>query len=231
MGRLPEEPQDLSLMEAFLELARRAQVPLHIPSDISGNCCGVPFSSKGYAAAHKLAVNRIIERFWEWSDRGRLPIVTDTSPCVYGLMTARPELTPENRQRFDRLRILDSIAFVHETLLPKLVITGKAEAVAMHPVCSVVKMNLAAKLEAIARACSERVVIPDDAGCCGFAGDRGFLVPELTAAATRPEAAQVTAQSFDGYYSSSRTCEIGMSRATGQVYRSFIYMLEQATRG
>ena len=31
-------------------------------------------------------------------------------------------------------------------------------------------------------------------------------------------------------YSSSRTCEIGMSRATGQVYRSYLYLLEKATR-
>ena len=38
------------------------------------------------------------------------------------------------------------------------------------------------------------------------------------------------AQTFDGYYSSSRTCEVGMTRATGEVYRSFLYLLESATR-
>jgi D-lactate dehydrogenase len=70
----------------------------------------------------------------------------------------------------------------------------------------------------------------EDAGCCGFAGDRGYLVPELTASATRQEAAEVRAANFDGHYSSSRTCEIGMTRATGSVYRSYLYLLERATR-
>jgi D-lactate dehydrogenase len=40
----------------------------------------------------------------------------------------------------------------------------------------------------------------------------------------------VNLREHDAYLSSSRTCEIGMARATGKVYRSFIYLLEQATR-
>jgi D-lactate dehydrogenase len=102
--------------------------------------------------------------------------------------------------------------------------------VALHPVCSVVKMNLTTKLEGIARFCCDQVTLPVTAGCCGFAGDRGFLFPELTESATLREAAEVLAGQHDGFYSSSRTCEIGMTRATGQVYRSYIYFLEQATR-
>jgi D-lactate dehydrogenase len=74
------------------------------------------------------------------------------------------------------------------------------------------------------------VEVPRDAGCCGFAGDRGFTHPELTASATQHEAHDVKAQSFDGHYASSRTCEVGMTRATGEVYRSFLYLLEWATR-
>ena len=86
------------------------------------------------------------------------------------------------------------------------------------------------KLEGIASACSDGVLIPIQAGCCGFAGDRGFLFPELTASATRREAAELLAGRHDGYYSSSRTCEIAMTRATGRIYRSFLYPLEEVTR-
>jgi len=86
------------------------------------------------------------------------------------------------------------------------------------------------QLEGVAKACADKVVVPRDAGCCGFAGDRGFTHPELTAAATKHEAHEVKAQSFDGYFASSRTCEVGMTRSTGQVYRSFLYLLEQTTR-
>ena len=154
----------------------------------------------------------------------------DTSPCTYGLATSRPYLTPENQERFDRIKILDSTVFVHDQLLPRLPIKRKVRSVALHPVCSVVKLNLSPKLEGIARACSQQVTVPLLAGCCGFAGDRGFLFPELTASATRREAAEVTAGRHDGCFSSSRTCEIGMTRATGQIYRSYLYLLEQATR-
>jgi D-lactate dehydrogenase len=230
MGRLPGEVKDMSVMQALVRLGLRAHVPLYIPDNVSGHCCGVPFSSKGFDEAHKITVNRTIERFWEWSEHGRLPIVIDTSPCTYGLITSRPYLTLENQQKFDHLRILDSVAFVHDTLLPKLQVKRKAEAVALHPVCSVTKMNLTPKLEGIARACSEAVTVPVSAGCCGFAGDRGFLHPELTDSATQQEARELATRYYDGYFSSSRTCEVGMTRATGQVYRSFLYLLEQATR-
>jgi D-lactate dehydrogenase len=230
MGHLPGEPDEMSLMEAFVTVARRAGKSVWIPEDVEGACCGVPFSSKGYAEAHAIAVNRTIERFWAWSDEGALPIVIDTSPCSFGLTTCRAYLTALNQERFDRLVILDSVAFMHDAVLPRLTVRRRFRSVALHPVCSLVKMNLTGKLEGIARFCCDQVTVPVSAGCCGFAGDRGFLFPELTESATRREAAEVSAVPHDGYYSSSRTCEIGMTRATGQIYRSYIYLLEQATR-
>jgi D-lactate dehydrogenase len=230
MGHLPGEPEELSLAEALVTLGQRAGTPLHIPLDVEGTCCGVPFSSKGFTDAHRHSVNRAIEKFWSWSDQGRLAIVVDTSPCTYGLVSCRPYLTPENQLLFDQLTIQDSVEFAHDTLLPRLKVLRKVDSVALHPVCSITKLNLATKLEAVAQACAELVVVPRTAGCCGFAGDRGFLVPELTAAATKHEAAELSSQTFDGYYSSSRTCEIGMTRSTSEIYRSFIYLLETATR-
>ncbi len=230
MGALPGEPDETSLMDVFVEVARRAGSPVFIPPDVAGTCCGVPFSSKGYAGAHAFAVNRAIERLWTWSGDGTLPIVVDTSPCTYGLQTSRPQLTPENQARFDRLTILDAVSFTHDTLLPKLAARRKSGAVAVHPVCSLTKMNLGGKLEGIARFCSDDVVVPITAGCCAFAGDRGFLHPELTASATRLEAAEVRARSCAEHLSSSRTCEIGMTRATGQVYRSYLFLLDRVTR-
>ena len=230
MGRLPGEPEDRSLMEAMVALARRAGRPVYIPQDVHGTCCGTPFSSKGFTAAHAISVNAAIERFWRWSEQGRLPIVIDTSPCTYGLKNSRACLTAENQDRYDQMKFLDSIEFVHDDLLPKLAVRRKSQTVALHPVCSVTKMGIGGKLEAIARACSQNVIVPIDAGCCAFAGDRGFLLPELTRSATRLEASEVKASHADECYSSSRTCEIGMTRSTGQVYRSYIYLLEKATR-
>jgi len=231
LGRLPGETTEQSLMEVFVTLARRAGITVFIPPDVEGVCCGVPFSSKGFDQAHDVLANRTVEKFYQWSEGGKLPVVIDTTPCTYGIVTCRGHLTPENQKKFDGLKILDSAQFAHDQLLPKLKMMQRAESVALHPVCSATKLNLLPKLEGIARACSDKVVVPLNAGCCGFAGDRGFLFPELTESATRPEADELKGTAQDGYYSSSRTCEIGMTRATGQVYVSYLYLLEQATRG
>jgi len=230
MGHLPGEVNERSLMEVMVDLASRAGKPVYIPRDVRGTCCGTPFSSKGFSAAHSIAINGAIERFWRWSEQGRLPIVVDTSPCTYGFKNARSYLTEVNQSRFDSLKFVDAIEFVHDELLPALHIKAKSRSVALHPVCSVTKMGIGAKLEAIARACSDSVLVPADAGCCAFAGDRGFILPQLTQAATRLEAAEVKAKRPEECYSSSRTCEIGMTRATGKIYRSYMYLLEKATR-
>jgi D-lactate dehydrogenase len=230
MGRLPLEEKDRSLMEVMVTVAERAGAPVYIPSDVKGTCCGTPFSSKGFDRAHKIVANQAIEKFWRWTEQGKLPVLVDTSPCTYGFLNSRPYLTPENQQKFDQLKIVDSIDFVAERLLPNLQIKRKTSSAALHPVCSVTKLGLTPKLQKIAEACSESVTVPLSAGCCGFAGDRGFLVPELTQAATKHEAAEVTSKHHDGYYSSSRTCEIGMSRSTGEVYRSYLYLLEKVSR-
>jgi D-lactate dehydrogenase len=95
----------------------------------------------------------------------------------------------------------------------------------------VVALGLASTLQALAGAVGDVVVSPVEAGCCGFAGDRGWLHPELTASALEHEAAELSGSSHDAYVSSNRTCEIGLSRATGQSYRSVVHLLEEATRG
>ncbi len=65
MGHLPGEPGEMTLIEAFVTVARRAGVPVWIPANIEGTYCGVPFSSKGYDQGHHLMVNRAVARLWE----------------------------------------------------------------------------------------------------------------------------------------------------------------------
>ena len=86
------------------------------------------------------------------------------------------------------------------------------------------------RLAGVAAALAEEVVEPPSARCCGFAGDRGFLHPELTASATAPEAAELAGESFDAYLCGNRTCEVGLGRATGKPWRSPVELLEELTR-
>lgn len=228
MGALDGEATGRSTAEAFVAVAARAGLPLVIPDDIHDLCCGTPYSSKGFTGAHASIVNRTVASLWRASRDGSLPVVVDTSPCTYGLL-ALDGLTAENRARAARMEIVDAVDYFGGRIVPALEIRRRAGTITLHPVCSLVKMGLVARLAAIASVCSDRVFIPPSSGCCGFAGDRGWLVPELTASATAGAAAEVRATATDGCYSSSRTCEIGMTRATGQVYRSWIHLLDWAT--
>jgi D-lactate dehydrogenase len=229
MGVLRGEVSE-PLWAAMLAIAERAGTPLWIPENCSGQCCGTPFSSKGFNEAYEQTVNLLVDRMWEWSGGGKIPIVFDTSPCTYTMTTCRDDLSAANRERYDKLEILDSVAFVHDYLLPKLELKPLDDDVILHPVCSVTKMDLAGKLTAIANKCSRSATVPISAGCCGFAGDRGLLFPELAAAATRAEAVEVADTGCTRCFSSSRTCEIGLTTATGEIYRSFIYLVELASR-
>jgi len=207
---------DDTLPAAIVAVAARAGIRLRIPADVEGTCCGMPFSSKGFHEAHDDVQARLLERMRAWSEDGRLPVVIDTSPCAWSL---------------GRDRVMDGIAFAHDVVLPRLTITRRVGRVAIHPVCSAVKLGLAGKLAGIARACAEEVVVPLAAACCGFAGDRGFTHPELTEAATRAEAREIEAAGpCDLYVSSSRTCEIGMGRATAKRWVSFWNLLDEVSR-
>jgi D-lactate dehydrogenase len=115
-------------------------------------------------------------------------------------------------------------------MLPRLSVTAPVSSLALHPTCSSTEMGTAAAMEAIGRAISPDVFLPRAWGCCGFAGDRGLLHPELTASATAPEAGELSFRTFAAYASSNRTCEIGMTRATGKPYVHILELLEAATR-
>ena len=72
--------------------------------------------------------------------------------------------------------------------------------------------------------------MPPASGCCGMAGDRGWLYPELPASALRDVAAELDETGFDAFLSSNRTCEIALEQVTGHPYGSFVQTLERLTR-
>ena len=220
-----------SLPEALVAVSQRAGVPLWIPKDVAGNCCATVWHSKGYQDGNVWMANRVVESLWRWSQEGALPIVVDASSCTHGLVDdVKDYLSEENRQHHSRLRILDAVAWVHDEVLPRLVPKRKVESAVLHPGCSAQHLGLVGKLQAIANALASEAVVPVHAGCCGFAGDRGFLHPELTRAATADEAAEVAGRTFSAYLGTNRMCEVGMQSATGAQYRSFVYLLEELTR-
>ncbi|MFF8606547.1 FAD-binding and (Fe-S)-binding domain-containing protein [Streptomyces sp. NPDC015346] len=220
-----------SLPEAVVALAARAGKPVWIPDDVAGTCCATIWHSKGYERGNALMANRIVEAAWGWTAGGRLPLVVDASSCTLGIAhEVVPYLTADNRELHTELTVVDSLVWAADELLPRLEVRRRVGSAVVHPTCSMRHLGDEEQLTALARACAEEVVVPDDAGCCAFAGDRGMLHPELTASATAREAAEVTARSFDAHLSANRMCEIGMDRATGRSYESVLIALERATR-
>ncbi|MBK8293876.1 MAG: FAD-binding oxidoreductase [Solirubrobacterales bacterium] len=229
-GRSKGDDGDLSLPQALVAVSTRAGKPVWIPEDIEGTCCSVPWSSKGFKDAHAFKANETVERLWRWTGGGTLPLVIDASSCGHGITDFGPGvLTEENEARHQEIKVMDSVAWA-ELLMPGLEIKKKTDSVTIHPTCSGRHLGVDRALGRIANELAEDVQIPDTATCCGFAGDRGFLHPELTASATAQEATEVKANPTTSHISSNRTCEVGLERATGESYSSFIYLLEELSR-
>jgi D-lactate dehydrogenase len=200
-------------------LFRKAGFDVIYPSSLAQLCCGQPFESKGLMEAADQKSSELEHTLREASEDGRWPIVFDTSPCAYRM-----------KRRCDgRLNVQDSIEFIHDTVLPRVAIEPTREPVVIHPVCSVRKMGTVEKLSAIAGRCSPDVIEVNEVLCCGFAGDKGFNRPELNEHALRHLQQALPAGCKQGY-SSSRTCEIGLSEQAGFPYHSIIHLVDECVQ-
>lgn len=231
MGPLPGEPLP-STPHAMVDVLQAAGFEVAYPGSISDLCCGMPFSSKAFPEAAARCASETAEALWTASGEGRDPVVTDASPCA-GTLNELAVL--HLRQTGRAVRIRDFSTFWARDVLPRMDGARRRPGRAvLHPTCTLVKRGALPDLLAVARAYAEEVVVPPGAECCGFAGDRGFVVPELTRAATTREAAEVRALDGGdsvGLYSTCRTCEIGMARAVGRPYTSIVHLVREALLG
>jgi D-lactate dehydrogenase len=222
------EGKEKNLMETFLSICKKAGIGVNVLKNAEGSCCSQIFSSKGFGPAAQYSANKIIDQLWESSKNGQLPIVIDVSSCAYTLHHVRPILDDARKEKFDKLRILDSVEFLHDMVIPKSRGITKQKNIVVHPVCSLQKMKTEDKFVQVAKHFAAEVTVPVHAGCCGMAGDRGFLIPELTASATHLEAAEVQQRDYDGYYSSTKTCEMAISEAVKKNYESILYLVDES---
>ena len=217
------------IIRHFLSVCHKAGIPVILPTDGKGTCCGQIFSSKGFTDAYQFTANETIEKLFAQSEGGKFAVVMDVTSCTQTLKSCRTALTDANKTRFDAMTFLDAIDFAADRLLPLLTISKPKESIVFHPVCSAHKMGALPKLQRIGKACAKRADIPAFAGCCGMGGDKGFYYPELTKAATKTEANEVKQTQYDGYYSTSKTCEMALSEAVGKNYESILKLLDEVS--
>jgi D-lactate dehydrogenase len=216
--------------ESFTQICRRAGITLHHPAELPDLCCGTPWRSKGMTEGYAVMAGRVLPALWAASRQGELPVVCDAASCTEGLRQMLESAVAAPSGQYASLRIVDAVAFVEQQVLPRLSVTRKVPALALHPTCSSTRMGMNDSLRGVAEAVADSVTVPDAWGCCGFAGDRGMLHPELTESATRAQAAELATGSFDAFASCNRTCELGMTRATGAQYQHVLELVDWASR-
>lgn len=216
-GPSRQEVERVPLPEKTASLLNKARCQVVFPNDLHRLCCGQAFESKGFMDQAERKSKELSEALLAASDNGRIPVLCDTSPCL-----RRMKATLD-----DRLQLFEPIEFVLTYLQGRLKITPLDIKVAVHATCSTRMMGLENKLIELARACAREVVVPDDVFCCGFAGDRGFTFPELNASALKTLRDHVC--TCDAGYSTSKTCEVGLSLHSGIPYRSILYLVDEAS--
>jgi D-lactate dehydrogenase len=221
------QPASKNLQETFLSVCKKAGKHVLLPKNIAGKCCGQPFSSKGFNDAARNSEQVLIDNLLAWSNNGALPIVIDFTSCTYTLLHNEIYMTEVYKKKLNSLKIYDSLQYLQQFILPAVSINNKKNKVILHPVCSSKKLHIENALTQIAQACATEVIVPKYAGCCGMAGDRGFLFPELTKAATQFEVQEVLEHTeTDGYYSSGTTCEMALAHNSGKQYKHIVYLLD-----
>jgi D-lactate dehydrogenase len=212
---------------AFRTLCDRAGVDLVLPPGLPSLCCGTPWKSKGMVTGYAVMRGQVLPALWEASRGGELPVVCDASSCTEGLHEMLRTAAGDDRAR--HMRVVDAVTFVRERVIGRLRPRQRLRSIVVHPTCSSTRSGTTADILAVAAAVADEVVVPPDWGCCAFAGDRGLLHPELTASATAAEAADLDGEVHDAYVSSNRTCELGMTRATGREYRHVLEVVAETT--
>ncbi|WP_019029637.1 FAD-binding and (Fe-S)-binding domain-containing protein [Colwellia piezophila] len=205
------------LNQVILAILAKAGFEAIIPTGASQLCCGMPWSSKGDQQTADQKSKQLIEHILPFTEQGSIPVIMDASPCALTL------------NQFDNQQVIyESVEFIAQFALDKLTITAQAEPITVHITCSSKRQKTENSLLTIAHACSEEVIVPSDIHCCGFAGDKGFVLPELNENALKSLKQQVSGECSEGF-STSRTCEIGLSKATDIPYQSIVYLLDRVS--
>ncbi|MEA1881603.1 MAG: FAD-binding and (Fe-S)-binding domain-containing protein [Candidatus Marinimicrobia bacterium] len=216
--------QKTSLGEVLMEISQQSGISIRIPPGINSTCCSQPFSSKGYQDAAISIQEKTINSLWNSSKNGEIPIVVDTSPCTYQFLHPNAGLSTEVQHKLKQLKIVDIIQFLDKCIgnpaWPKL-----KDDIALHPTCSTEKMGHSQAMKKLGEKCASNVTIPTHWGCCGFAGDRGLIVPELNQSATAPEVQDI--KSHTRGFSTSRTCEVGMMSNSEVNYQSIAFLVKE----
>jgi len=219
MGASDEPGHKIGHITSVMEnLCHKAGYEVIYPEGMQNLCCGMIWESKGMPETAEAKVRELEAALIKASEGGRYPVLCDQSPCLHRM-----------RDHIKSMKLYEPVEFILDFLAPHLRFTPTDEHIAIHVTCSSRLMGLAGKMEALARKCSTNVLIPEEVGCCGFAGDKGFTHPGLNKYALRKLRPQIERNRVTHGFSNSRTCEIGLTTNSGVPYKSIAYLVDECT--
>jgi D-lactate dehydrogenase len=218
MGKSADYGREMTVVEKTKSLLEKAGFRVVFPQGLKNLCCGMAFDSKGFKEQGMRKARELDQALQKASLNGKYPVYCDMSPC---LLRMRETLS-------SNLKLYEPVEFILEYFPGRLQFNPVDRRVTIHTTCSSTKMELGDKFRQLAEMCAAEVIVPDEVGCCGWAGDRGFTHPELNASALKPLKRQLPEDVREGY-STSRTCEIGLSLHSGITYKSIVYLVDEAT--
>ena len=219
MGLARKSPEEMALVDKMVSLLQKGGFEVIFPENMDKLCCGTIWESKGMMDIADRKSKELEEALWKASEEGRYPVLCDQSPCLHRM-----------RETIKKMKLYEPAEFIYTFLRDRLVFTPTDEPVAIHITCSMRRMGLADTIINVAKLCSKNVFVPEEIGCCGFAGDRGFTHPEVNAYALRKLRPQLEEKGIQRGYSNSRTCEIGLTTNSGIPYVSIAYLVDRCTR-
>lgn len=219
MGLARKSPEEMALVDKMVSLLQKGGFEVIFPENMDKLCCGTIWESKGMMDIADCKSKELEEALWKASEEGRYPVLCDQSPCLHRM-----------RETIKKMKLYEPAEFIYTFLRDRLIFTPTDEPVAIHITCSMRRMGLADTIINVAKLCSKNVFVPEEIGCCGFAGDRGFTHPEVNAYALRKLRPQLEEKGIQRGYSNSRTCEIGLTTNSGIPYVSIAYLVDRCTR-
>lgn len=219
MGLARKSPEEMALVDKMVSLLQKGGFEVIFPNNMDKLCCGTIWESKGMMDIADRKSKELEEALWKASEEGLYPVLCDQSPCLHRM-----------RETIKKMKLYEPAEFIYTFLRDRLIFTPTDEPVAIHITCSMRRMGLADTIINLAKLCSKHVFVPEEIGCCGFAGDRGFTHPEVNAYALRKLRPQLEEKGIQRGYSNSRTCEIGLTTNSGVPYVSIAYLVDRCTR-
>lgn len=204
-------------MRDMLELLGKAGYEVISPENMKQLCCGTIWESKGMPDIADQKTAELFAALQKASNNWEYPILCDQSPCLYR-MREYAKQHPISAATAAPIMLYEPAEFIAEHVIDKVDITPLPQTVAIHYTCSTRKMNLCDTLLQLTKRCAAHVLVPEEVGCCAFAGDKGFTSPELNKWALRKLRKQIEEGGVTLGVSNSRTCEIGLCHHSGVQY-------------